>query len=87
MVEELPWHTSAELVSKRFQHRDEEQSAEDRALMRTNSHAKLTVLTVDPYAIPCIGVHALKDTHKRHNNPSIFDELLSIYRNIRVFVY
>ena len=34
-VEKLPWHTSAELTRKRFQHQDEEQGARDRALMHT----------------------------------------------------
>ena len=34
-VEKLPWHTSAELTRKRFQHQDEEQGARNRALMHT----------------------------------------------------
>ena len=51
-------------MRKPFQHKDEEQWANDRALMHTNSHAKLlTVLTIDPHMTLDIRVHALDDTH------------------------
>ena len=40
-IDELPWHTSAELTRNRPQYHDEEQLAKDRVLMLTNSHPLL----------------------------------------------
>ena len=68
--EKLPWHTNAELMWKRFQHRDEEQWAKGRVLKHINSHAKLiTVLTIDLHTTLGIGVHDLNDTHSPFRNP------------------
>ena len=59
-IEMLPRHISAELTWKHLQHKDEEQWAKDRALMHTNSYAKLlAVLSIDPHMTPGTGVHAL----------------------------
>ena len=53
-------------MRQHFQQQGEEQWAKDRALMHTNSHAKLrTILTIDPHMTLgiAIRVHALDDTH------------------------
>ena len=65
-----PLHTSAQLTRKCLQHQDEEHWVKDRALMHIKSHAKLTVLTVDPYTILCNEVHSLDDTHSPFLSPA-----------------
>ena len=51
-------------MRQHLQHQDEEQWAKDRALMHTNSHAKLiTVSTIDLHTAPGIVVHTLDDMH------------------------
>ena len=63
-IEKLPRHTSDELARQCFQQQDGEKWAKDRALMHTNSYAKLlTVLTIDPHTALGIVVHAQDDTH------------------------
>ena len=57
-AEKPQWHTSVKRSRKRLQDQDEEQWTKDRALMHTDSHAKLlTVLTTDSHMTPDIGVH------------------------------
>ena len=56
-IKKLPQHTSAERKRKHFQHQDEKQWAKDRALMHTNSHAKLlTALTTDSHRTSLLGI-------------------------------
>ena len=63
-IEVLPWDPTAELTWQGFQHNDEKQQAEYRALMSTNLHFKLfTVPLTNMDTAPGIGIHPLYQAH------------------------
>ena len=63
-IEVLPWDPTAELTWQGFQHNDEKQRAEYRALVNTNLHFKLfTVSLTNMDTAPGIGIHSLYQAH------------------------
>ena len=63
-IEVLPWDPTAELTWQCFQHNDEKQQTENRALVNTNLHFKLfTVPLTNTDMAPGIGIHSLYQTH------------------------
>ena len=63
-IEVPPWDPTAELTWQGFQHNDEKQWAENRALVNTNLHFKLvTVPLTNTDTAPGIGIHSLYQAH------------------------
>ena len=63
-IEVLPWDPTAELTWQSFQHNDEKQRAEYRALVNTNLHFKLfTVPLTNTDTAPGTGTHSLYQAH------------------------